>query len=471
MLNEEKIKESVEKYGYVEEIVLDKNPRNPDDVEEEYKKIYNDLPELGQYESYCMRNVDLDTELPGDVKDIVKKNRNWLKPYQENTGFKIQCNFLFLTYSRCEFNIHKHKKFIQGVVGKTGTWKVAAYLCAKEKHKDPAVGVSSCEYHMHCMIRIVNNFNPNGRYQTTNPRIFDFCTVKGDESSKIHPNIQQIKNGIKGWAAVADYINKDNRKKECDDDSKDKHLNATAMALERISHIYSCETLAEAIGMYPLDRPMDVKCIWDARPKTEKRKYIPKCPDFEWCKKMLDYIKSPWSENDRTVHWVYDIVGGSGKSFFTRYCRYNKLALTMSSTGRSADFAMNVQNASATSGWNGECFIMDLARQNDSAHRGERNSSDPLYKCLEDMKDGFLTCTKYGGGFEDWFPGCKIIVTANWVPAVTAMTFSRWRIWRMTADKDIDLMDLEEVFDILKSPEKQMCNDEEIDESDVTGVY
>lgn len=428
------IEESVEKYGYVEEI--EEIEKTPQELKEEAAKkrtpktIKLDQP-VGIIES---------GPLDMNKCDVIGEPAE--KPGKK---FRIQYNQIFLTYAKCQFDWTAHERFLRGVIGKT--WDVSKYLASREKHDPDHEGYDEkYPWHMHIIFIITGRSNPHGTFGSTNSRIFDFEIEENGVKRIVHPNIQPIFQKERGWIRTVNYINKENKLKDDKDVTKNMPLALEAQNLDMMYSVWNAKSCGEAMMKNPRVDPRTIECVWRNRTVQfdPSRRTLPKLP---WCTQMIDYIKDESIKYDRTVHWIYDYHGGSAKSIFGLYLEQEGLASYFEATGDSSGFAMMIDKE-LKSGWNGKCLLVDLPRQQDSAHK---RGLDSLYYNLERVKNGALSGYKYEGCKPRFAPFAKVIVCANWLPDVgdTGMSRDRWRLFNMEKDKSLRSMTIYEVKQML----------------------
>jgi len=128
------------------------------------------------------------------------------------------------------------------------------------------------------------------------------------------------------------------------------------------------------------------------------------------------------TKDDRTIHWVYDREGGKGKTSLMKYIDYHKHAICCSG-GKDSDIynlfwnyiEKDKKNVNLLN--NLDCFVYNVAR----------NHTFKQYTLLENIKDGFLTNSKYECGTMN-FNSPSVVVLANHMPDIEAMTDDRWNI-------------------------------------------
>lgn len=132
--------------------------------------------------------------------------------------------------------------------------------------------------------------------------------------------------------------------------------------------------------------------------------------------KFANAVLRPWqtsayvklsSQNDRGVLWIYDEVGGKGKSFFAKWLEANKDAYLITS-GKHADiyYAYNYQ----------PIVVMDIAR----THSMDKS----MYEMIESFKNGRVFSSKYESKSKR-FDSAKVIIFANFEPDRTMLSNDR----------------------------------------------
>lgn len=138
-----------------------------------------------------------------------------------------------------------------------------------------------------------------------------------------------------------------------------------------------------------------------------------------WQANLLDIVQG--KPSPRKVHWRFDIVGGCGKSVFTRYLIKNHGAIELSTTAKE-----RVLRA-----YDGEpIVIFDISRD-----EGMRDAIN--YGILETMKNGHGFSTMYEPGMKLWHP-CHVIVFANIAPDLSRLSADRWEVSQIGANPQIE---------------------------------
>lgn len=131
--------------------------------------------------------------------------------------------------------------------------------------------------------------------------------------------------------------------------------------------------------------------------------------------KTLDEEK----KRSRSVHWVYDSVGNSGKSYLADYLVAHKDAFSLNADSYNNMAYIWTQNVSPI-------CVIDLCRS-DRVDEGKKFDDKSLYRFLEQVKNGSMTSGKYESRVVR-FPPPKVLVLANYLPDSSAMSQDRWDI-------------------------------------------
>lgn len=124
----------------------------------------------------------------------------------------------------------------------------------------------------------------------------------------------------------------------------------------------------------------------------------------------------PIRYSKRKVIWVYDPVGGSGKSAFKKYCQYHHGWVGFSYA--SAKDILYIVNKFQ----NKRVYFFNLSKT-----RSAEISESELYAALESIKDGDFLSTKYEPETVMMNP-CHVVVFANHLPRMSALTRGRFEI-------------------------------------------
>lgn len=118
--------------------------------------------------------------------------------------------------------------------------------------------------------------------------------------------------------------------------------------------------------------------------------------------------------DDRTIHWIYDKGGNSGKTKFAKLMAYKHKAGVMAYS-KTSDLLNFVYKSDAT------IFIFDLTR----AKPLDIGGGD-LYAALESIKNGMVFNSKYETGCKLFAPP-HVLVFANCKPELQNLSADRWR--------------------------------------------
>ena len=134
---------------------------------------------------------------------------------------------------------------------------------------------------------------------------------------------------------------------------------------------------------------------------------------FIWQDKVLRRL---FTQNERTVLWIWDKVGNAGKTFLVHYLSTVYEYLLLDGNITASDLAYFFSSTTK-----GVCF--DVARSS-------RNNLD--YSALEGLKNGYLVTGKYEGRTLR-FRSAKVIVFANFKPDRSQLSDDRWDIHKIGA--------------------------------------
>lgn len=135
------------------------------------------------------------------------------------------------------------------------------------------------------------------------------------------------------------------------------------------------------------------------RVRQYKRKFFERNGLLEWQETVLAEIeKQAEEENDRKIIWVWEPVGGVGKSKFLDYLRIYKQAAELGGKTDAAKFVYNSEPV--------VCF--DVART-------KQEFADGLYGFAEELKNGRFLSSKYASVHKEFIPPV-VVFFANYPP-------------------------------------------------------
>lgn len=147
---------------------------------------------------------------------------------------------------------------------------------------------------------------------------------------------------------------------------------------------------------------------------------------YPWQESLLALIQP--EPDDRTIIWIYDNIGKSGKTQFIKYCAHH-FEMPFATAGSSKDIANLLVNLKkADKDLNDiNCFLFNIAR--DSA-------SKISYSALESVKDGMMTNIKYEAE-SLIFNSPHVVVMSNSLPVKSKLSADRWKIYTINSDKQL----------------------------------
>lgn len=243
------------------------------------------------------------------------------------------------------------------------------------------------------------------RFQTKNCRFFDYSIILNGVLEVIHPNIRKI-TSKSHWDNCVQYLAKE------DEDNRDLIVKKPCT---QVLSIWEKSSLQEAVASVKLRDVPAAIAAYNVKPDTfikEPKWHTP----MEWQQRIIDDISKP--PNNRSIIWIFDNDGLAGKSSFIDYVEYYfpDKSRTITQLGDSYHGATLIKNE--IEGWTGDTIFIDLARS---------QNSDKIYPVLEDIKNGRISTLKYQGKTIR-FHTCHVVVFANFLPKLEAMSMDRWDI-------------------------------------------
>lgn len=133
-----------------------------------------------------------------------------------------------------------------------------------------------------------------------------------------------------------------------------------------------------------------------------------------WQQEMIDLIES--KPDSRTINWIIDEVGNSGKSFLTKYLALKHTVII--ADGKKDNVFNQVRRMLKEEKKEFRIVILDIPRSSE----GYIN-----YGVLEQLKNGLVYSGKYEGGL-CIFDNVHVIVFANFEPLLSQFSEDRWNI-------------------------------------------
>lgn len=140
-------------------------------------------------------------------------------------------------------------------------------------------------------------------------------------------------------------------------------------------------------------------------------KYLLKKADFyDWQTAIYDQLLL--APDDRHITWIYDPIGGNGKTRFVLHCVDNLGAVRYNS-GKESDIAYS---------YNSEKIVLfDF----------QRSKPHINYSTMEDLKNGHLFSAKYESRAKRFNPP-HVFVFANVLPEFEKMSLDRWIVYKLS---------------------------------------
>lgn len=193
------------------------------------------------------------------------------------------------------------------------------------------------------------------------------------------------------------------------------------MATWRRLRSYTSQTLGiDALKKYALKPHTRVRGPWADKPlpKEYTGKDLPTTL-YPWQQEILDRcLEEP---DDRTINYIIDPVGNTGKSKFVKYMGFHHGALFLP-WGRAGDL-LNYITENKDAG----IFMFDLSRTKPADW-----ARDDISTCMEYLKNGQIVNLKYKTCGVNFDPP-HVWVFSNQPPNFESMSRDRWRLWTIDA--------------------------------------
>lgn len=137
-----------------------------------------------------------------------------------------------------------------------------------------------------------------------------------------------------------------------------------------------------------------------------------------WQRATIELVKGYADESDRSIIWIVDELGNSGKTYLAKALYDNRSCLMVS--GGSKDICCALASFMEERGEGPDIFIWNLPRDN----------SCISYSSLESLKDGFVFSPKYKSCCLR-FNTPHVIVFSNEYPDIDKLSMDRWKIFRI----------------------------------------
>lgn len=225
---------------------------------------------------------------------------------------------------------------------------------------------------------------------------YNYCTKGGDfyEAGEADKDLQGIKQGKRSdLAAVKDAI----MRGETYDEICDAHFEEAAKY-----HRFIREQITRR------DTTKELNSLREAYESASLR---------PWQAALVDIVQE--DPNPRKIHWIWEGVGNTGKSWMTKYlaAMYGACIMTV---GKKVDMShLYSKNPS-------RIVVFDLSRTT-APGEGREHFLDGAYSLAEDLKNGLVTSYKYDSS-NILKEGCHVIFFANFLPDMTKWSEDRYLI-------------------------------------------
>lgn len=143
-----------------------------------------------------------------------------------------------------------------------------------------------------------------------------------------------------------------------------------------------------------------------------------------WQAKLVDILKT--KPNDRDIHWIWEPVGGIGKTTFQKWATLN-IPKGIVLSGKSSDMKYGVLDYKNAHGELPKYVMMNIPRSYNHQHLN--------WTGIEEIKDMLFFSTKYEPGMVCG-PNPHLLIFSNEPPITTRLSLDRWKIWRIV-DQDL----------------------------------
>jgi len=302
--------------------------------------------------------------------------------------YRIRARRFMLTYN----SVHADKKELAAKI-RTGLKKEVKYIAiAWEK------GTKTGREHTHVIVETATAVDQNTK-----------CITWTD----IHPRVDAAKS-MKHWTHMVQYMNKEDKEVFTWGETATQEAKKDVTGADVLQY----ETMADAMRAHDVRLATNIKTVWEHA--KEEDYTVEDMDEHPWQTQLADELADM---KDRSIVWVYDKVGGTGKSTWAQHQHLLNRALYIGHLGKVSDFIEAMYNAKDE--WDHEYIIIDLTRQ--------QESGCSIYACIEAAAKRVMTRQKYTSKTFVLKKQPKICVLANWPPDVSALSMDRWRIWEIDA--------------------------------------
>lgn len=309
----------------------------------------------------------------------------------EEKAYRIRARRFMLTYN----SVHAHKEELCAKI-REGLKKEVTYVAIAWE-----IGKKSERKHTHVIVECVDRLDQNTKC----------VTWEG-----IHPRVDAAKS-MKHWTNMVQYMDKEDEEVYVWGETSTQEAKEAKKELTG-ADVLAYENVAEAIRECGVRYATQIKCVWEVAKEEEYT--CEELKEHPWQTQLADTLADM---KDRSIVWVYDKVGGTGKSTWAQHQHILKRALYIGHLGKVSDFIEALYNAKDE--WDNEYIIIDLTRQ--------QESGCSIYACIEAAAKRVMTRQKYTSKTFVLKKQPKICVLANWPPEVKELSMDRWRIYEVDA--------------------------------------
>lgn len=153
---------------------------------------------------------------------------------------------------------------------------------------------------------------------------------------------------------------------------------------------------------------------------------------FPWQNKIINLVFDDDTSgikvaDDRTINWVTDSRGGTGKSKLVKWCCFNNDLVVKISFGTASQLRSAIISAGPR-----RVYFVDIPRT-----LGTDDSIHSLMSALEDLKNGFIVSSMYGKNETLILDPPHIVVFSNKECPEQMMSKDRWRIFEIDFKLDL----------------------------------
>lgn len=141
-----------------------------------------------------------------------------------------------------------------------------------------------------------------------------------------------------------------------------------------------------------------------------------------WQQEVIDIAES--EEDTRSIYWIFEEDGNSGKSFLYKYL-WAKYDCCLAS-GKRGDVLYSINQYMTKTKKEPKLILLDIPRSIESQFIS--------YTCLEELKNGLFLSGKYESEEGAFIDIPHIIVFSNREPEYHKMSADRWKVKRITPD-------------------------------------